>query len=242
VLAVALLGAERERALTAYKSLKRVPASAATVRILLDRAGAILQPFEAARFCAMIIMAYMGVLRMGDILPQTAVSFDPKLHLCTTSVTTTVQFLPSRDATIVHVDIQSSKTDRKRKGRVVDIMDQPGGMSLRDATAAWLAQREAQAQPDWSPAMFVTARGVPVSTRSFRVELAKVTTAIETLPGGILPHSFRKGAATVLKAHDYSDSTVAAAGRWASNCFLDYISPVAEKQDEMFATLATSAY
>ena len=154
----------------------------------------------------------------------------------------TKQTLPTREANVINLTIQSSKTDRKRKGRVVMVVDQPGGMSLFDALTVWLHQRETHEQLDWSPAMFVTARGQPMTTRSFRLELAKVTSSIEALPQGVLPHSFRKGAATVLKAHDYSDSVVAAAGRWASNCFLDYISPIVEKQDQMFASLATSAY
>ena len=242
VIAVALLGAERERALTALKPLQRVPASAAVMRVLLDRANAVLGPFEAARFRAMITMAYFAALRLGDILAQTVIAFDPLLHLCTTGVTMTKQTLPTREANVINLTIQSSKTDRKRKGRVVMVVDQPGGMSLFDALTVWLHQRETHEQLDWSPAMFVTARGQPMTTRSFRLELAKVTSSIEALPQGVLPHSFRKGAATVLKAHDYSDSVVAAAGRWASNCFLDYISPIVEKQDQMFASLATSAY
>jgi integrase len=190
----------------------------------------------------MITMAYFAALRLGDILAQTVIAFDPKLHLCTTGVTVTKQTLPTREANVINLTIQSSKTDRKRKGRVVMVVDQPGGMSLFDALTVWLHQRETHEQLDWSPAMFVTARGQPMTTRSFRLELAKVTSSIEALPQGVLPHSFRKGAATVLKAHDYSDSVVAAAGRWASNCFLDYISPIVEKQDQMFASLATSAY
>ncbi len=242
-LKMALLGAERERAVDPSKTtLQREPATASTMRILLARAGAILGAFDAARFCAMIIMAYMGAFCMGDMLAQTIKGFDPTLHLCRTDVNNVVQFLPDREATVIRVAIKTSKTDRARKGCVVDLVDQPGDMSMRDALAKWAAQRLAHEQPGWSPVMFVNARGAPMTTRSFRVELAKVTTAIENLPAGIKGHSFRKGAATVLKAQGFSDTTVAAAGRWASNCFLDYISPIAEKQDEMFAALAASAF
>ena len=233
-------GIEREQALVPGRVLERVPVTTSMTLQIIAQARASLSPFSATRFIMLVIAAFMGAQRLGDMVPQTALAFDPALHLCMPDVAYQGVKLEGKVLTALKFAIKSKKTDRQRKGSEVVVFDQAGEMSIKRAHEAYMMQRSARALPSWPSAYFIEEDGTPTTTRSFRKELAAITSAIDGLPKGILPHSFRKGAATTLSAHGFSDATIAALGSWKSDCFRKYISKVAKQQNEIFKTLATS--
>jgi hypothetical protein len=240
--AVVIKGATKELAITTdKKKLLRIPAPASTVRQLLKQADVSLPPFDAARFKAIVTYAYTATMRIADMIPQTQGDYNGRLHLRTNDVSLRSVLLSTGVVPVLVLQIKSSKTDIRYEGAEISIIDQTA-MSVVGYHKEWMAQRGTIAADNASDAYFVKANGKPESTQSFRNMMAKVTAAIEGFPTGVLPHSFRKGSATVLGAHGYSDATIAAAGRWKSSCFRRYISPTVERQNEVFATLATSTF
>ena len=235
-------GAERMQALEpGRKKLVRIPVTTEMTLQIIEQAKVTLAPFNAARFIMILKCAYLGVLRIGDMLPQTIHQFEPGLHLCLPDVTISSVKLKGRQATTVDFNIKAKKNDKRRLGSTKSIIDQTGPMSINNAHEEWMMQHNTLASPLLSSAYFVEQNGNPTTTRTFRNELAVVNSVIHGLPKGILPHSFRKGAASTLDAHGFSDAAIAAAGDWKSSCFRKYITPAPERLNEIFSALATSS-
>ena len=162
-------------------------------------------------------------------------------HVRSLPPTQTPETLKGRQATTVDFNIKAKKNDKRRLGSTKSIIDQTGPMSINNAHEEWMMQHNTLASPLLSSAYFVEQNGNPTTTRTFRNELAVVNSVIHGLPKGILPHSFRKGAASTLDAHGFSDAAIAAAGDWKSSCFRKYITPAPERLNEIFSALATSS-
>ena len=75
--------------------------------------------------------------------------------------------------------------------------------------------------------LFCTFEGSPISTRYFNSELRRCLIFCGLSTSHYKSHSFRIGATCLAAEQGYSDAQIRALGRWHSNAFKVYITPVA---------------
>ena len=247
VVAATILGNQRALAGSRHalgiipKRLIRIAPTTAQILCLLDQAPlSLVSPLRVACFVAVVISVFMNAFRAGDILPATSSSYSPILHLRYSDVTVTDTADLAGSKSIVYF-LRATKTDRWRKGILVNSIDQPGRMSVLGAYNAWVHQRAVLPTAGLSNAMFVKPDGRPYSVQTFRDELRMISVAA-SLPPGITPHAFRGGASSSLHAAGVPESAIQAHGRWAPNssAYKAYIKPSVTIRNSRFATLAST--
>ena len=88
-------------------------------------------------------------------------------------------------------------------------------------------------------AFFISPEGVPLTSAKFRDQLNLLCRAAG-LPVGVMPYSFRIGAATTLIDMGASKEQTSLYGRWTSNAVDLYIRQTAESRRKLASFLLTS--
>ena len=238
VVAAAINGFVRMRELDpnyeAKAKLARLPVSPAMLLALLRQARLSLSPFLATRARLIYLLAFFGANRMGELLVAKA-PFNPRIHLTERKVT----IAQEGDVQFIVVHLSASKTDRAMKGVDVKCVNFPGEHSVTEAYMAYLAHRAMVPGVGADSAFFITELGVPLTTAKFRDELNLLCRAAG-LPVGIMPHSFRSGAATTLVDMGATKEQTSLYGRWTSSAIDAYIKQTADARLKLASFLLTS--
>jgi hypothetical protein len=212
-------------------SIARMPITTSMVKSLLIHSHtALSSAHERAQFCAMSLMAFTGAMRIGELAPP---SFDPKLHLNIKDVIIqTDEF-----STFVKAYLRTSESDRAFKGVNILCIDFPGPLSVAESYRNYSAHRSAV--PGDHDACFISSGGIPITYNKFRDQLNTVCRAAN-LPVGIMCHSFREGAATMMHAHGVPRDKIALFGRWTSDAVDLYIFQSTATRKELTSAIVSS--
>jgi hypothetical protein len=238
VVAAAINGFVRMRELDpnyeAKAKLARLPVSPAMLLALLRQAQVSLNPFLASRASLIYLLAFFGANRMGELLVATP-PFNPRLHLTERKVTIVLE----DNVQFVVTHLSASKTDRSMRGVDVKCVNFTGEYSVMDAYMSYLVCRAKVPGVGPDSAFFISEKGVPLTTAKFRDELNLLCKAAG-LPVGIMPHSFRSGAATTLVDMGATKEQTSLYGRWTSNAIDAYIKQTAGARLKLASFLLTS--
>jgi hypothetical protein len=218
----------------AKTTVTRLPVSPAMLLVLLRQALISLSPFLAARARLVFLLAFFGANRMGELMVAKP-PFNPRLNLTERRVT----IVSEEGVVFVDVHLAASKTDRLLKGVHVKCVDFPGPFSVVKAYTEYLSHRATV--PDAGPdsAFLISPDGVPLTSAKFRDQL-NLLCRVAGLPVGVMPHSFRIGAATTLIDMGASKEQTSLYGRWTSNAVDLYIRQTAESRRKLASFLLTS--
>jgi integrase len=224
-------------AAAAAKAFIRLPVTTSMMKKMLIAAPLVLSGRDAARFRCIILMLFLNCLRCGEVLTPVTMRFDPAVHLNRADVH--IDGASGQPALLI--SIKQSKTDQFRKGRLVACFNQAGSVfAVIGAWVSWVHARSAILGSDRSGPMFVSESGSAFSTVDFRAHL-NIVCAKAGLPlAQVKPHSFRRGAATVLAAAGVEDSALQNFGFWRSDAFRAYVVEARQTRMRLQNILTTS--
>ena len=238
VLAAAVVGFARLREMDPTRIVKvavaRLPVSPAMMLALMNQASISLSPFDAAMMRLTFLLAFFGANRMGELMVGVG-KFDPRLNLIERRVT----IVSEDDVVSVNVHLTASKTDRMMRGVNVRCVDFSGQFSVVVALTEWLRYRASVKGTGPDTAFFVSEAGTPLTTAKFR-DLLNILCRATGLPVGIMPHSFRIGAASALIEGGASREMTMVYGRWTSSAVDLYIRQTAIDRKRLATLLMTS--
>lgn len=212
-------------------SRQRLPITTSMVKsLLIHSRTALPSEHEGAQFRAVALMAFMGAMRIGELTPP---SFDPKLHLNFSDV----RIQTDEFSTFVKAFLRTSKNDRALKGVDVLCIDFPGPLSVASAFREW-AMHRAHVTGE-HVACFISPNGSPIVYSKFRDQLNTVCRAAN-LPVGIMCHSFREGAATMMHSQGIPRDKIALFGRWGSSAVDLYIFQSTATRKELASAIVSS--
>jgi hypothetical protein len=202
-----ITGVERARP-DSSRSALRPPASLPLLRSIYEETDTAGGLAVAVRACA--FAAFYGQFRMGELLPDTISTYDPRVH-------------PLRAAwvngPVPSIRLPWTKTTRNA-GAVVALTLQPSSWTCLVAAMCYLVAAH-QVPHRAHLFMYRVARTFrPLMKRVFLAEVNTFATAHGLVR--VTGHCFRIGGTTQLLASGVPPNIVKAAGRWASDSFLRY--------------------
>ena len=207
-------GAAKVHALSTSTERVRLPITPDILRAIKGIWAETALQYNTIMCWAIASMAFFVFFRLGELLVEPGVTFDPARHLSGSDVA-----VDSRDTpTLLKVHLKTFKTDQLRKG--VDIFIGKTGDELCPLAAvlAFMAVCGQRHGP-----LFRLQTG-DHCTKEFFVEKLRLALRRAGLnPADYAGHSFRIGAATMAAERGIPDSTIKALGRWRSSAFLSYI-------------------
>ena len=167
-------------------------------------------------FKTLYLLAFFSFLRLSNILPHTASTFDKTRHLCVTDV-----IFSDSKAVIL---LKWSKTFQDRvKTTTVNIPSL--GASALCPVKALQAMIACNPSKQDSP-LFQVPHGhtyKPLTDSAARKHLKSVSTLL-ALPRSLMFHDFRRGGASWAFTHGVPVQEIQAQGTWSSDCVWRYIS------------------
>lgn len=165
--------------------------------------------YESTLFAAIFTLAFFGFLRVGELVPNSAID---KGHALLFS---NIDIYPES-----HIDmrIPHSKTDQNRNGVVLNIAARNTPICPVKNLTDYIKVR-----PKVEGVFFIHKNGSHVTRYQFTAVLKKSLQYSGIVSDRYTSHSFRIGAATAAKMSGFDDETIASLGRWKSNCYKQYI-------------------
>lgn len=178
---------------------------------------------------AVACTAFFGFFRLGELLPESAGSFNSATSLAWGDVALDNCTAPR----MVQIHLKRSKCDQFGAGS--DVVVGITGMVLCPVTAMvrYIEARGTQPGP-----FFLDASGGTVTKPWFVGRIRDVLTTIGCPAHQYAGHSFRIGAATTAAMVGIEDSMIQTLGRWHSAAFLQYIRTPKERLAAVSASLA----
>lgn len=179
---------------------------------------------------AIACTAFFGFFRLGELLPESAATFNSATHLAWGDVAVDDRTAPR----MVQIHLKRSKCDQFGAGS--DIVVGVTGKTLCPVTAivSYIEARGTNPGP-----FFLDSSGQMVLKPWFISRIRDVLTTIGIPSHQYAGHSFRIGAATTAAMVGIEDSTIQTLGRWHSAAFLRYIRTPKERLASLSATLAS---
>ena len=174
-------------------------------------------------------MAFFGFFRLGELLPESTVGINPKVHLMWGDVA-----IDSRDnPSMVRIHLKHSKCDQFGKGVGVVLGRSGKAICPVSAILNYCVVRGT------TPGLFFIDRKGQGITKAWFIGQLRSTLANVGVPQNHYSgHSFRIGAATSAALAGVEDSTIQTLGRWHSTAFLQYIRMPRERLAQISAVLA----
>lgn len=180
---------------------------------------------------AIACTAFFGFFRLGELLPDSSRSYDPRTGLSWGDVSADSPEQPS----MICIHLKKSKCDQFGSGVDVVVGRTNNALCPVAAILHYIVARGAAPGP-----FFLNAEGQTI-TKPWFVEQIRQVLGSRGLPQHqYAGHSFRIGAATSAALAGIEDSTIQALGRWQSSAFLQYIRMPRESLAAVSAVLANS--
>ena len=239
-----LLGLPDPREQSALPMLKRVQAGISRARMLKGSPPRIRLPItahllakiqnhlaatgniEGTVIWAIAATAFFGFFRLGELLPESASTFNPATGLAWGDVACDNHSSPR----MVQFHLKKSKCDQFGVGSVI-VLATP--ICPVEATLQYIEKRGSQSGP-----FFLKAEKEVVTKLWFVAQIREILGILGFPQKNYAGHSFRIGAATTAAAMGIADSTIQTLGRWHSSAFLQYIRTPKERLAALSATLA----
>ena len=172
------------------------------------------QSYHYILLWAICCTCFFGFFRSGELMPPTAISFDPATHLCFTDLSVDKPISPS----LIQFNLKSSKTDPFRKGVQVVVGKTGDELCPVVAMLAYLAVRGGSPGP-----LFRTENLHPFPRNQFVKNIKLALSQLGLDSNNYAGHSFRAGAATTAAAVGIEDSLIKTLGRWESSAYQQYV-------------------
>lgn len=224
-------GIRRARMLKGTPSQIRLPITAhilEQIRKVLDSSA---HPHKGTLW-AIACVAFFGFFRLGELLPESAVAFNPATCLAWGDVAVDQQENPS----MVRVHLKKSKCDQFGSG--VDVILGRTGKLLCPVAAILSFMVTRGANPG---AFFLDSEGRVITKSWFIGHIRDILNRIGLPQHQYAGHSFRIGAATTAALAGMEDSTIQTLGRWHSAAYLQYIRMPRERLAALSVVMANSA-
>ena len=143
-------------------------------------------------------LCFFWFFRMGELTIPNDKAYDCSIHLSPGDIATDSHTNP----TMLQVHLETSKTDRDRKGTTRD------QLCPVSAVLAYLALRGTTPGP-----LFQPENGVPLTKTRFILKFREALTQIGIDATKYVGHSFRIGVATTAAQHGIEDSVIQKMGR-----------------------------
>lgn len=170
--------------------------------------------YEQALWWATATTTFFTFCRLGEVILEKEVNYDPNSHLSLRDVAAD----RAKDPTMISLMLRCSKTDQVRKGTKL-VMGRTGDdLCPVAALLDYLAQRGSQPGP-----LFINKDGRPLLKAKFITVVRAALTAAKLPAASYAGHSFRIGAATTAAAAGFEDSMIQTLGRWQSTAYLLYV-------------------
>ena len=178
---------------------------------------------------AIACTAFFGFFRLGELLPDSARSFNPSTDLAWGDVAVDSHNAPR----MMQIHLKQSKCDQFGVG--ADILVGVTGSDLCPITAILAYIQVRGNQPG---AFFLNSSHRPVTKPWFVGEIRRILGSVGLPQHEYAGHSFRIGAATAAAMAGIEDSVIQTLGRWHSAAFLRYIHTPKERLASLTAILA----
>ncbi len=179
---------------------------------------------------AIACTAFFGFFRLGELLPTSEKTFDPKQNVCWEDIAVDSKTKP----TMFRLYLKKSKCDQFGKGAHIIL----GRTSKQVCPVTALTQYAAVRPPSTGP-LFITTKGKVITKQWFITQIRSILVKVGIPQDQYAGHSFRIGAATTAAQNGIEDSTIKTLGRWQSAAFLQYIRMPQEHLATLARTLAT---
>lgn len=176
----------------------RLPITAQLLNQLRDALDGSSHP-EKVLLWAVGCTAFFGFFRLGELLLDSATSFNPATHLAWGDIMVDNEANPQ----IVQVHIKQSKTDQFGKGAKVVLGKTGQALCPVAAILGYIAIRGSRPGP-----FFINARGKPLIKSTFVAAVREILTSLGFPQHLYAGHSFRIGAATTAALSGVEDSTI----------------------------------
>ena len=163
---------------------------------------------------AIAVTAFFGFFRLGELLPDTCSTFDPKTDLAWGDLAVDSH----TDTRTAKIHLKKSKCDQFGKG--VDVYLGRTDLDLCPVTAllAYIETRGSGPGP-----LFVDSSQARITNPWFIGQFRDVLATAGLPQQEYAGHSFRIGAATTAASVGLEDSTIQLLGRWQNAAFLRYV-------------------
>lgn len=178
---------------------------------------------------AIACTAFFGFFRLGELLPESARSFNPATGLSWGDVAVDNCTTPQ----MVQIHLKQAKCDQFGAGS--DIVVGVTGTELCPVTAIL---HYIEARGDRPGPFFLDSSFAPVVKPWFVNQIRSILSNIGIPAHQYAGHSFRIGAATTAAMAGVEDSTIQTLGRWHSSAFLQYVRTPKERLAAVSVTLA----
>ena len=208
----------------------RLPITAHLMKRIKHALDTSLNPEKAAVW-AVASTAFFGFFRLGELLLDSAKSFDEKMCLSWGDVAVDDRVAPK----MIQVHLKRSKCDQFGSG--ADVVVGVTGDELCPVAAIldFIELREDKKGP-----FFLTSSGEVITKTWFIEQIRSILSTIGVPPLQYAGHSFRVGTATTAAMAGVEDSMIQTLGRWHSSAFLQYIRTPKERLAGMSAILVAA--
>ena len=181
---------------------------------------------------AIAAVAFFGFFRLGELLPESAHSFNPATDLAWGDIAVDSHSTP----TMLQIHLKKSKCDQA--GRGADIVIGRTGCKLCPVSAVlhYITARGDQAGP-----FFINSSKETITKAWFVARIRELLGSIGLPQHQYAGHSFRIGAATTAAMAGVEDSMIQTLGRWHSAAFLQYIRTPKEHLAAVSAVMGRTA-
>jgi hypothetical protein len=172
---------------------------------------------ESAALRLSLVLGFYAMFRRGDMLSDTAASFDPRFDLCVGDLVVDTH----EDEEALVVDLKCCKNDRAAVGQQVVIG--PGAEGLcAVAESKWYQTRWRAGAAADAP-LLVDRHGRALGFRKHAALLSGAISSVGRDPHAYTSHSLRIGGACAAAAAGIPEFLIQQLGRWRSLCFKVYL-------------------
>ena len=183
--------------------------------------------YEKSLRWAVVLVAWWGSFRIGELLPKAKHSFCPSSALLASDVT-------FKDNSVA-IWLRSPKVEKEVTGDIVEVWDVPMREDLnplRMLGAYVQRRREKFGEAETLP-MFLHENGEIYTKLQLNTDLSNMLALypeLDTATDKWSGHSFRAGISTVLSLLGFSKEDIQAWGRWSSDAYQRYIKDTSQRR------------
>jgi hypothetical protein len=182
-------------------------------------------------------VCWAGALRIHEILARNAYSFDPLTTMMATDITLCLTKVGGTTVETLKIQLRHPKEERLSSGVVIDVFTTNDFMCPVKAFKDWMKDKVVKLSTQ--KPMFRLAEGQNYTGALFNKDLRSLLeNEVDYEKSPITAHSFRRGLATFMAKHGYTDEEIMKIGRWHSDAFKVYIDTPREVRAKLAEELA----
>lgn len=179
-------------------------------------------------FWAASLLMFHGLLRKGNLFPDTMKQFDGKKQF------TRSDFMAKSDGAVI-VNVKYSKTNQFHK-KQFELKLLPFQHVLSPTVALLHAFRQCPLPAD-APAFVISSEGSPMTGKVFNEKFKKLVASVGLDNSTFSSHSFRRGGACWALQCGVPGEIVQQLGDWKSDCYKQYLDQLPQQVHDSYRQL-----